>query len=73
MKAIFKFNLPEEQDEYQTFIDASKMYSVLWEMDQWLRKETIYCADNMSEDTYNTFIECRKKLIELMNENNIEL
>lgn len=73
MKAIFKFNLPEEQDEYQTFIDANKMHNVLWEMQQWLRKETKYCADNISEDTYEAFIECKEKLIELMNENNIEL
>jgi hypothetical protein len=73
MKAIFKFNLPEEQDEYQMFIDANKMHSVLWEMKQWLRKETKYCADNISEDTYKAFEECREKLIELMNENNIEL
>ena len=25
MKAILEFNLPEEQEEYQMFIDASKM------------------------------------------------
>ena len=49
------------------------MQNVLWEMQQWLRKETKYCADNISEDTYEAFIECREKLIELMNENNIEL
>ena len=73
MKAIFKFNLPEEQEEYQMFIDANKMYSVLWEMNQWLRKKTKYCADNTSEDTYEAFLECKEALIELMNENNIEL
>ena len=73
MKAIFKFNLPEDQDEYQTFIDANKMQNALWEMNQWLRKKTKYCEDNTSEDTYEAFIECKEKLIELMNENNIEL
>ena len=73
MKAIFKFNLPEEQEEYQTFIDAFKMHNVLWEMYQWLRKKTKYCADNTSEDTYEAFTECREKLIELINESNIEL
>jgi hypothetical protein len=73
MKAIFKFNLPEEQYEYQTFIDANKMQNVLLEMNLWLRQQTKYCADNTSEDTCEAFIECREKLIELINENNIEL
>ena len=73
MKAIFKFNLPEEQDEYQIFIDANKTQNILWEMNQWLRIKTKYCADNTSEDTYEAFMECREKLIELMNESNIEL
>ena len=42
MKAVFKFNLPEEQEEYQTFIDANKMQNVLFEMNQWLRKKIKY-------------------------------
>ena len=73
MKAIFKFNLPEEQDKFDMFNQASSMYSVIWEMNNWLRKQTKYNADNLSEDTYEAFIECREKLIELLNENNIEL
>jgi hypothetical protein len=73
MKAIFKFNLPEEQDEYQIFIDANKMQNVLWEMEQWLIKKIKYCADNTSEDTYEAFLECKEALIGLMNESNIEL
>jgi uncharacterized membrane protein YgaE (UPF0421/DUF939 family) len=73
MKAIFKFNLPEEQDEYQTFIDANKMQNVLWEMNQWLRQQTKYTPEGTSEDTLNAYYECKDKLIELMNENNIEL
>ena len=40
MKAIFKFNLPEEQDKFDMFNQASSMYSVIWEMNNWLRKQT---------------------------------
>ena len=72
MKAIFKFNLPEEQDEYQTFIDANKMQNVLWEMNLWLRQQTKYTLEGTSEDTLNAYYECKDKLVELMNENNIE-
>ena len=73
MKAILEFNLPEEQEEYQMFIDASKMQNVLWEMNQWLRKKTKYCADNTNEDTYEAFIECTEKLIELLADNRVDL
>ena len=73
MKAILEFNLPEDQTEYQMVNDVSKMFSVIWDMKQWLRAQVKYAPDEMSEDTYNTFEECREKLIELMNENNIEL
>ena len=73
MKAILEFNLPEEQEEYQMFIDASKMQNVLWEMNQWLRKKTKYCADNTNEDTYEAFEECREKLNELLIDNNLDL
>lgn len=73
MKAIIKFKLPEEQDKFDMFNQASSMYSIIWEMNNWLRGQTKYNADNLSEDTYEAFIECREKLIELLNENNVEL
>ena len=73
MKAILKFNLPEDQAEYQMANDAPKMFNTLWGMQQWLRKETKYCADTISEDTYQAFIECRDKLNELLMDNNLEL
>jgi hypothetical protein len=73
MKAILEFNLPEDQTEYQMVNDASKVFNVIWDMKQWLRSQTKYATDSMSDDTYKAFEECREKLNELMNENNIEL
>jgi hypothetical protein len=73
MKAILEFNLPEEQEEYQMFIDASKMQNVLWEMNQWLRSQTKHAPDSMSDDTYKAFEECREKLNELLVDNQVNL
>jgi hypothetical protein len=73
MKAKLEFNLPEDQTEYQMVNDASKMFNVIWDMKQWLRSQTKYAPDSMSDDTYKAFEECKEKLNELMNENNIEL
>jgi hypothetical protein len=71
MKAILEFNLPEENTEYELVNNASKMYSVLWDMDQWLRSNTKHAPDSMSEDTYNAYLKCREQLQELMYEENI--
>jgi hypothetical protein len=71
MKAILEFNLPEDNTEYELANNANKMYSVLWDMDQWLRSNTKYAPDDMSEDTYNAYDKCREQLRELMNDENI--
>lgn len=71
MKAILEFNLPDDAEEFETAVNAAKMYSILWDMDQWLRANTKYAPDNMSDDTYKAFEQCREKLRELMTESNI--
>ena len=73
MKAILKFDLPDDQDEYVIATQASAMHSVLWDMDQWLRSQTKYAPDDMSEDTYKAFELCREQLREFINNNGINL
>jgi len=73
MKAIIEFNLPEDQEDFDMFNQASNTRNVIWEMTQWLRSNTKYATDNTSEDTIKAFYECQDKLTELLNENNIEL
>ena len=49
------------------------MYSVLWDMDQWLRAQYKYMPDaEYSEDKYNTFEKCREHLREIMFENGVK-
>lgn len=67
MKAILKFNLPDEQHEYAMATQGSAMHSVLWDMDQWLRSQTKYAPDDISEDTYKAFELCREQLREFIN------
>jgi hypothetical protein len=73
MKAILEFNLPEDQAEYDLCNKASDMYSVIWEMKLWLRSETKYAPDNISDDTINALYKCRDKFNELINDNNLEI
>ena len=73
MKAILEFNLPEDQTEYQMFNDSSKMFSVLWDMKQWLRSQVKYAPDGTSQEVYEAFEECKEKLNELLIDNNFNL
>jgi hypothetical protein len=73
MKAIIEFSLPEDQTEYQLVNDASKMFSVLWEMKQWLRGQVKYAPDEMSQEAYDAFEQCRNKLNELLMNDNLDL
>jgi len=73
MEAILKFNLPEDHIEFEMAVNGSKMHSVLWEMDQWLRAQYKYMPDEgYSEDKYETFEKCRDQLREIMFENGIK-
>jgi len=74
MKAILEFNLPEDQDNFELATKGGKWYSVVWEMDQWLRTQYKYMPDaEYSEDKYNAYYEARLKLNEIINENGVNL
>jgi len=73
MKAILEFNLPEDRTDYQMANDAPNMFYTLWEMKKWLRGRVKYAPDEMSEEVYDAFEECRHKLNELLIEYNLDL
>ena len=73
MKATLEFNLPEDHIEFEMAVNGSKMHSVLWEMDQWLRAQYKYMPDTeYSKDKYETFEKCRDQLREIMFENGLK-
>jgi hypothetical protein len=45
MKAIFEFNLPEDQHEYDVMNQASRIQSFLWDFSQQLRSWQKYSND----------------------------
>ena len=73
MEAILKFNLPEERPEFELAVDASKWYSVCWDMDQYLRSQTKYAPDDMPEEEYKALVKVREKLHRIINENGVDL
>ena len=71
MKAILEFNLPEDRDDFSLATNASKMWSVLWELDQDLRAKVKYAPDDSNEDKLEAYREIREKLRELMRDEDI--
>lgn len=71
MEAILKFNLPEDRIEFELATNASKWYSVCWDIDQYLRAETKYAPDSMPEEVYESLSKTREKLREIMSDNNV--
>jgi hypothetical protein len=71
MQAQLIFNLPEDKEEFELATNARKMYSILWELDQWLRGNVKYPPELMSDDEIKAYEKCREILHELMLNQNI--
>jgi hypothetical protein len=71
MKSILEFNLPEEQEEFMLAVRGKDIMLVLYQLDQHLREKIKYPSDTVTQDTYDTYIEIREKLNDLMNDNNV--
>ena len=68
MKAILEFNLPDDQIDFNFATKGDKYYSTLLEMDNWLRGKIKY-AENLTNEQYAVYEECRNELRDLMYNN----
>lgn len=73
MKAILKFDLPEDQQEFDLATKAADLQSALWEMKQFLRTQTKHAPENMHTEAYNAYMICKDKLHEITYKYNINL
>lgn len=73
MKATLEFNLPNDRENFELAVNSSYYYTVIFEMDQYLRSRIKYAEDDESDDTINAFQNARDKLHEFMAENGINL
>ena len=75
MEAILKFNLtePEDHEEFELANNARKYYSVLWDLDQYLRNKTKYADEHTPELFTEAMHLVRDEFWKLMNEHNLDL
>lgn len=73
MRARLDFNLPEEQTEFYLAVKASKLYSVLWELDSFLRAKVKYAQEEDNDVEIQTYDKVRTWLHNELNGHNIDL
>jgi hypothetical protein len=71
MKAILKFNLPEEREEFELACNAVNYSIVLSDIDNYLRSK-IKHAD-LTDEQYKVYEEIREQLWIYINENEIKM
>ena len=69
MKAILKYDLPEEQDLFLSAALSSELVSALWEISQYLRGEVKYKERAEWDDAEKI----KDKFYEILGDNNIDL
>ena len=70
-KAILKFDLDEESNDFKLAVNAKEIMSVLWEVDQELRNKTKYASDSTSQETVDALISIKDFLRESMSDKSI--
>ena len=73
MKATLEFDLPDNQHDFDCAIDGAKWMSAMWDLNDWLRSQTKYPLDTMSDDTHQAFEDARAKLYEILNDEGLKL
>ena len=71
MKAILEFNLPDDNYEFANANNGSKMRSVLWELDQWMRAKLKF--EELPDGQYDAIKQTRDQLRTLLNDENIDI
>jgi hypothetical protein len=71
MKAILKFNLPEEQPEFDLAVNGNKWSFVAWKIDQELRSKIKY-SESITEEQRDIYQEVRNLINEYMIEQGLD-
>lgn len=73
--ATLNFDLNEHEDvvAHLRCVKATKLAVCLWDMDQYLRAQTKYAPDSMTQEAYDALIKAREELGDIMRQNSVDL
>lgn len=70
---IFDLNDPEDAVAHKRAVKALDLCLALWDIEQYLRAQTKYAPDSISDETYNALSKAREEFYSVMNEHSISL
>jgi hypothetical protein len=73
MKASLEFDLPDDQDLFTMASNAHSVYSIIFQLDQYLRGQIKYAPDDELDAVVDAYQHTRDKLYQLLNEHNISI
>ena len=71
MKVTLKYNLPDDQFEFESAVKSTKMYFALTEIKEELR--AIWKYEELKENQFEMVERIREKFFEILTENEINL
>ena len=72
MKVKFEFQLPEDQQEYEYVVDAEKMYSALYDINQLIRSKLKYNPDSLTDIELKQWEIMQDEFYGILDEQNIK-
>jgi spore maturation protein CgeB len=72
MKALFKFDLPEEQAEYEIFLQSGKLYCAMSDFKDFMRRQNKY-IEHKNEEVEKKVDEIWEEFFRILEENNVKL
>ena len=72
MKATLEFNLPEDQSEFDVAIKGGDWRNLVWNMDQYLRKQVKY-NESLTPEQRDVYQQVRDELNGMLNQSNLDL
>jgi hypothetical protein len=69
MKAILKFDLPEEQEEFNDAVNGNAFKAVIWELDQYMRSQLKH--GDLPDNVHEKVQEIRDQLHSILDDNNV--
>lgn len=73
MKSTLKFNLPEEQEEFNEALRGGDYLAFIWDFKQYLRSQTKHPKEGISEDYLQAMIDVQKAFFEHLDDHEINL
>jgi hypothetical protein len=71
MRAILEFQLPDDNSEFRSAIQAVNLESACWQYTQYLRNKLKY--EQLTDEQYKAYEDARSKFWEFMAEYNIKI